>query len=263
MPAHRLEVVVHHEIGHVDAEVTPLHVGGAEVQARPDAGLDDLLERLREPIEEPRLPPNYRPFLTWLETDPGVECSLTNARQHRRMISPTRCGVRTAITFLGDRNSPITVGQDVDAAVSEPLEMILKPLWRQPPGALCRGRERCGRPSGGGILRGGWTARRLGHASSCCAGPARLRCGGWPSVRPRHRGVYYWPDGGYFAVFYDDLGQQVPPPGLVRLGVVDGGLDAIASAGTPVHGPDRPSRPHQLLTRHKPAALDRTPRSSN
>jgi hypothetical protein len=44
-------------------------------------------------------------------------------------------------------------------------------------------------------------------------------------------GVYYCPDGGYLAVFYDDLGQQVPPSGLVRLGVVDRGLDAIASAG--------------------------------
>ena len=33
------------------------------------------------------------------------------------------------------------------------------------------------------------------------------------------------------AVFYDDLGQTVPPPGLVRLGTVDGGVDSIADAG--------------------------------
>ena len=48
---------------------------------------------------------------------------------------------------------------------------------------------------------------------------------------PADGGVYYWPDGGYLAVFNDDLGQHVPPPGLVHLGVVDSGLDAIASAG--------------------------------
>ena len=33
------------------------------------------------------------------------------------------------------------------------------------------------------------------------------------------------------AVYYDDLGQAVPDPGLVRLGVVDTGLDTLADAG--------------------------------
>jgi hypothetical protein len=33
------------------------------------------------------------------------------------------------------------------------------------------------------------------------------------------------------AIVYDAWGQAVPPPGLVRLGTVDAGLDAIASAG--------------------------------
>jgi hypothetical protein len=46
-------------------------------------------------------------------------------------------------------------------------------------------------------------------------------------------GIYYWPGGGgQLAVFYDALGQAVPPPGLVRLGNVDTGLDAFASAGS-------------------------------
>jgi hypothetical protein len=44
-------------------------------------------------------------------------------------------------------------------------------------------------------------------------------------------GIYYWPDGGDLAVFYDALGQAVPPPGLVLLGSVDTGLDAIAAWG--------------------------------
>src|SRR5215211_2696832 len=44
--AHRLEVVVRHVLGDVPAEQLRLHVGGAEVQAGPDARLDDLRERL-------------------------------------------------------------------------------------------------------------------------------------------------------------------------------------------------------------------------
>jgi hypothetical protein len=44
-------------------------------------------------------------------------------------------------------------------------------------------------------------------------------------------GVYYWSDGDQLAVFYDALGQAVPPPGLIRLGNVDTGLEAFASAG--------------------------------
>jgi hypothetical protein len=48
---------------------------------------------------------------------------------------------------------------------------------------------------------------------------------------PRVGEIYYWPPSGDIGIFYDDLGQSVPPPGMVRLGVVDRGLDEIASAG--------------------------------
>jgi hypothetical protein len=34
-----------------------------------------------------------------------------------------------------------------------------------------------------------------------------------------------------FAIFYEDFGHSVPDPGLVRLGVVDIGIDRIAGAG--------------------------------
>ena len=43
--------------------------------------------------------------------------------------------------------------------------------------------------------------------------------------------LYYWAPSHTVAVFYDDLDQSVPAPGLVRLGVVNGGLAAIRSAG--------------------------------
>jgi hypothetical protein len=48
---------------------------------------------------------------------------------------------------------------------------------------------------------------------------------------PTTGGIYYWPDGGDLAVFYDALGQAVPPPGLIRLGSVDSGLDTLATRG--------------------------------
>ena len=51
-------------------------------------------------------------------------------------------------------------------------------------------------------------------------------------TKPLPGGIYYWPDTGTLAVYYDDLGQSVPPPGLIRLGTVDTGVvDQIAEAG--------------------------------
>jgi hypothetical protein len=43
--------------------------------------------------------------------------------------------------------------------------------------------------------------------------------------------IYYSAPSSTFAIFHDDLGQSIPDPGLVRLGVLDSGLDAIESAG--------------------------------
>ena len=43
--------------------------------------------------------------------------------------------------------------------------------------------------------------------------------------------IYYSAAASTFAVFYADLGQSIPDPGLVRLGAVDTDLDRIAAAG--------------------------------
>ena len=51
-----------------------------------------------------------------------------------------------------------------------------------------------------------------------------------PVLDPRVGELYYWAPSHTVAIFYDDLGQAVPPPGLVRLGVVDG-LGSITTAG--------------------------------
>ena len=48
---------------------------------------------------------------------------------------------------------------------------------------------------------------------------------------PRVGELYYWAPSHSIAIFHADLGQSVPPPGLVRLGVVGSGLSSIDSAG--------------------------------
>jgi hypothetical protein len=55
--------------------------------------------------------------------------------------------------------------------------------------------------------------------------------GAAPTLKPTIGGIYYWPDTADVAVYYADLGQSVPPPGVIRLGVVDSDVDAIADAG--------------------------------
>ena len=50
-------------------------------------------------------------------------------------------------------------------------------------------------------------------------------------IDPEVAGLYYWPPSGDIGIVYDDLGQTVPPPGMVQLGTVTSGLPMIASAG--------------------------------
>ncbi|GIF69204.1 hypothetical protein Ais01nite_72390 [Asanoa ishikariensis] len=58
------------------------------------------------------------------------------------------------------------------------------------------------------------------------------------SGRPTHDPVpgelYFWPRTDVIAIYYDDLDQRVPDPGLVRLGIVDTGLADLADAGRTV-----------------------------
>jgi hypothetical protein len=54
---------------------------------------------------------------------------------------------------------------------------------------------------------------------------------GEPVFDPAFGGIYYSAPSSTFAIFYDDLGQSIPDPGLVRLGTVDTWMDRIAGAG--------------------------------
>jgi hypothetical protein len=51
------------------------------------------------------------------------------------------------------------------------------------------------------------------------------------SLRPRVGELGYWSPSSMVAIFYDDLGQRVPPPGLVRLGTIGTGLNDLGAAG--------------------------------
>ncbi|MFC5824066.1 cyclophilin-like fold protein [Nonomuraea insulae] len=63
--------------------------------------------------------------------------------------------------------------------------------------------------------------------------PRLLTAEGGTTVHdPSAGGIYFWPVSGVIAVYYDDLGQSVPDPGLVRLGVVEAGLDRLSDAGS-------------------------------
>jgi hypothetical protein len=55
--------------------------------------------------------------------------------------------------------------------------------------------------------------------------------GGEPVFDPAVGEIYYSGPSSTFVIFYDDLGQSIPDPGLVRLGTVDTRTDRIAAAG--------------------------------
>ena len=55
--------------------------------------------------------------------------------------------------------------------------------------------------------------------------------GGEPVVDPVVGDIYYSAPSSTFAIFYDDLGQSIPDPGVVRLGTLDTRTDRIAEAG--------------------------------
>jgi hypothetical protein len=55
--------------------------------------------------------------------------------------------------------------------------------------------------------------------------------GGTPVHDPTPGDIYFWPQTEVIVVYYADLGQAVPDPGLIRLGVIDNGLDTLTNAG--------------------------------
>ena len=54
MTAHRLEIVLREIMSDLLAEHRTLHISSTEVDPGPHSGVDDLVERVREPVEAPR-----------------------------------------------------------------------------------------------------------------------------------------------------------------------------------------------------------------
>ncbi|WP_433369723.1 cyclophilin-like fold protein [Actinoplanes sp. CA-142083] len=55
--------------------------------------------------------------------------------------------------------------------------------------------------------------------------------GSTPVHDPVPGDIYFWPTTDVLAIYYADLGQAVPDPGLVRLGALDTGLDDLGNSG--------------------------------
>ncbi|MET0422433.1 MAG: cyclophilin-like fold protein [Actinoplanes sp.] len=62
--------------------------------------------------------------------------------------------------------------------------------------------------------------------------PSTLTAGGSTPIHdPRPGDIYFWPTSEVLAIYYDDLGQTVPDPGLIHLGALTTGLDDLAATG--------------------------------
>jgi hypothetical protein len=46
-------------------------------------------------------------------------------------------------------------------------------------------------------------------------------------TKPETATIYYWPPSAAIGIYYDDIGQSLPAPGMVRLGTVESGLDDL------------------------------------
>lgn len=53
-----------------------------------------------------------------------------------------------------------------------------------------------------------------------------------PVFDPAVGQIYYSASSSTFAIFYTDLGQSIPDPGLIRLATMEAGTDQIADAGS-------------------------------
>lgn len=61
----------------------------------------------------------------------------------------------------------------------------------------------------------------------------RAISGGGPRARSYEVGqVIYWSPGPDVAIFYRDDGQSIPSPGIIVLGKIDGGIDALNVRGS-------------------------------
>lgn len=76
------------------------------------------------------------------------------------------------------------------------------------------------------VMTDGWGQAKSGRL------PRPIRTDGTTRIlTPAPGGIYYWPDPATFVVYYNHLGQSVPPPGLILLSTIGASLMQIADAG--------------------------------
>ena len=153
-------------------------------------------------------------------------------------LIPTTAAVILATVALGafDRTGPATSDASPAPSVSQPAAGATR--WDAGRAAAVRRHgDRDTRRHGGGA---GVRRTVAGTADPARPdGPGEVRTPAGPLtvadagrvLDPEVAGLYYWPPSGDIGIVYDDLGQTVPPPGMVQLGTVTSGLPTIASAG--------------------------------
>src|SRR5947207_14568922 len=102
-----------HVVDHLPAENLRLYVGSAEVQARPDAGIDDLLESVRELIEVARFARETGAY--------HAEADIIRAEEHVQYLEVRAAATEVPLWVLGVRRReerrPRRVGVGVRIAV--------------------------------------------------------------------------------------------------------------------------------------------------
>jgi hypothetical protein len=139
-------------------------------------------------------------------------------------------GCSTSMPSLSDDPSPaVSAAEPSAASPSAGQRIVLRFDHQVVPATLvdtAAGREFSTRLPLTLKLRDPWGQAKSGPL------PHRIETtGAVPATDPEVGGIYYAPDSQTLAIFYDDLGQTVPPPGLIRLGVVDSDLTTLAAAG--------------------------------
>ena len=79
-------------------------------------------------------------------------------------------------------------------------------------------------------LLAGFAVARGGEPVPVTSAPAAAATSPSASARTTVGQLGYWPPSATVAVVHEDLGQRVPAPGLVRLGVIDSGLSDLAAS---------------------------------
>jgi hypothetical protein len=147
------------------------------------------------------------------------------------MILPARWTATLMITALAVSGCAVTPGpgSPMTARAAAPAEVLLRIGDRVATATLSdtpESRQFAAMLPATVDLKDVWAQAKSGRL------PATITAAGSRPVHdPAAGGIYFWPTTDVLAIYYADLGQAVPAPGLIRLGSVGSGLSGLENAG--------------------------------